>query len=416
MRTNKVCIISKYVYPDDTRLCQQIKVLNRFNVSCDVLCLKRIEQENFESLSNIRIFRINRIKLIKKNLFNYLIDTLTFMITAFTKLCFLSIKNSYRIIVVHTLPEFIVLTAFFHKLSGSAIVLDGRDLSVDLIGSRWPGYINRILKQIAILVEKIVVKTCDEIITASSGFKKSLLLRGVPEEKLTVLLNTADEVIFKYVENHENEIISEKASLIYHGTVSERFGIIIAVKAMDLILRQIPFSVLHIYGMYNLRYRNTIERLIQKLNLENSVILHEAVPQKNIYEHIITMDIGVVPYMNDHFMNIALSTKTFEYVASGLPVVASRLRSTKELFNDDCIWYTEPENPADLAKKVIEVCLDPVARAYKRTCAFNIFKKYYTSEIQHRNYMNIINYYMDNEYNIPGNTKKKDLVDSYTQQ
>lgn len=416
MRTNKVCIISKYVYPDDTRLCQQIKVLNRFNVSCDVLCLKKIEQKSFESVSNIRIFRINKIILIKKKFFNYLIDTLTFMITAFAKLCVLSFKNSYKIIVVHTLPEFIVLTTFFHKLSGSAIVLDGRDLSVDLIESRWPGCINRILKQIAILVEKLVVKTCDNIITASSGFKNSLLLRGVPEEKLTVLLNTADEVIFKYVENHENEIISEKARLIYHGTVSERFGIVIAVKAMDLIRRQIPFSVLHIYGMYNLRYRNTIERLIQKLNLENSVVLHEAVPQKEIYENIITMDIGIVPYLNDHFMNIALSTKTFEYIASGLPVVASRLKSTEELFNDDCIWYSEPENPADLAKKVIEVCLDPVTRAYKRTCAYNVFKKYYTSEIQHRNYMNIVNCYMDNEYNIPGNTKKKDLVDSYTQQ
>jgi glycosyltransferase involved in cell wall biosynthesis len=81
-------------------------------------------------------------------------------------------------------------------------------------------------------------------------------------------------------------------------------------------------------------------------------------------------DIGIVPYQSDDFMNIALSTKMFEYAASGIPIVASRLRSAESVFNDECVSFAKPADPHDLADKIVELCQDPEQRKKKVQAAY----------------------------------------------
>jgi glycosyltransferase involved in cell wall biosynthesis len=48
-----------------------------------------------------------------------------------------------------------------------------------------------------------------------------------------------------------------------------------------------------------------------------------------------------------------------EYVAMGIPVVASRLRILQELFGEDALAYFEPENDRDMANRIKELHDDP---------------------------------------------------------
>ncbi len=61
-------------------------------------------------------------------------------------------------------------------------------------------------------------------------------------------------------------------------------------------------------------------------------------------------------------MNIALSTKTFEYVATGLPVVASSLVCMRQIFDSKSINFCEPDNPEALANKIVQLCQNPDLR------------------------------------------------------
>ena len=45
----------------------------------------------------------------------------------------------------------------------------------------------------------------------------------------------------------------------------------------------------------------------------------------------------------------------FEYIASGLPVVASRLKSGEELFNDSCVHYFEPGSVREFGRKSLGI-------------------------------------------------------------
>ena len=61
-------------------------------------------------------------------------------------------------------------------------------------------------------------------------------------------------------------------------------------------------------------------------------------------------------------MSLALSTKTFEYAATGLPTVASRVDSIAAIFDDKSILYADPSDCRALAGKIAELCLDPDRR------------------------------------------------------
>jgi glycosyltransferase involved in cell wall biosynthesis len=110
---------------------------------------------------------------------------------------------------------------------------------------------------------------------------------------------------------------------------------------------------------------------------------------EEIYEIIQSSDIGVVPYKSDDFMNLALSTKLFEYAASGLPVVASRLRSIEAFFDEDSVRYAEPESPEDLAAKIAQLCAKPELRKSQVECA-RIAHSKVSSDVMGRQYLDLI--------------------------
>lgn len=390
MKQTKVCIIAKYHFPLDTRLNQQVKALIESGIPCDIICGSDGIQLPIEKLNIATIHRVFKKPKSQVSFLMYLISTFNFFTTAFLKLLQLSFKHDYKVIIVHTLPEFLVFVTFINKILGSRIILDGRDLTVDLLSSRWRGRNLFLLRTIAMWVENCFVFFCDEIITASNGFKRSLIARHKSLQKVTVLVNTADENIFHYMNDKNIPQIKNNARFIYHGTVSDRFGVFNAVKAMKIINEHIPNSTLTIFGFYDPAYRKKIEKYIADEKISKNIHLYEVLPLEKIYSQILNMDLGIVPYLSDSFMNIALSTKMFEYIASGLPVVASRLKSGEELFNDSCVHYSQPGNAEDLAIKIIELCSNPELRAKKREQAYKVFYQNFTSESQSKLYLNLI--------------------------
>lgn len=397
MRNIKVCIIAKYLFPHDTRLSQQVHILEDYGIPCDIICSFTSDQKKREKLNYATIYRVTEKKIVQGTFLTYLLSTFRFIFNTFLTLFWLSLKNNYQVIVVHTLPEFLVFSAILNKLFGTRIILDGRDLTVDLLDSRWSDKKVKVVKKVAILLEKWIMCYCDHIITASNGFRQSLINRGVKADKVSVLINTADVSIFRYDKERFFKPVLNNARLLYHGTVSERFGILVAVKAMKIVCEKIPESRLQIYGWYDLEYRRKIEQYIQNEKLESSIFLGNPLPLQDIYKIIKNSDMGIVPYLSDNFMNIALSTKSFEYIASGLPVVASRLRSAEELFDSSCVQYTIPGNPENLAENIIQMCLNPELRSEKRENAYSVFRGQYTSRIQSRKYIRLIAKYLDVE-------------------
>ncbi len=353
-----VCIISKYPFPHDTRLRQQAEVLRRNGVATDVVCQRYAGQLKIERFGQLTIYRVAR-PFPKHTFLLYIASSLRFAFFAGWRIFMLSLHHCHSIVVSHTLPEFLVFTATISKLLGKFVILDARDLSYELLNSRWTGSQtwSQAIRPFFRAMEYVCCRFSDRIITASNGFRERLIKRSVPCNKIITIVNSADDSIFKFHEHRRYRKITKGAKIIYHGTVAERFGVLAAIKAIHLLQRRIPNSQLHIYGGYLPVYRRQIDQTVDELNLSKSVFLHGYRSLEWLYEAMKSVDIGVVPYLSDEFMNLALSTKAFEYAAAGVPIVASRLDSLRLVFPDSCVTYVEPGNHIDLAEKIADLCL-----------------------------------------------------------
>ena len=354
-------MVVQSLYPNDVRVRRQAESLARTGVRVDIICLQGKEQPFESDYEGVTAYRVMP-EASKESVAQYMWVALRFLMVAFAKLQSLSIKNHYELIQVHNMPDFLVFASLSHKLMGRPVVLDLHDLSVELMGSKWGGAKSKVLTPIIKAVEYLSCGLADRLITTSGGFRDRLIERGIRPDKITLVMNTADPRIFKFQEDRTFAPITRGAKLLYHGTVAPRFGLAKAIDAVALLQAKIPDSTLNIYGQYYPSYKEELEDQIKQLNLQDKVFLHGWKTHEEVCEIIRNSDIGLVPYMNDDFMRLAHSTKTFEYAATGLPVVASGLESIRSVLTDECVRFVDPDSAQDMADKIAELCLDPELR------------------------------------------------------
>jgi glycosyltransferase involved in cell wall biosynthesis len=353
----RIAMVVLSTYPADPRVRREAEALGRNGIGVDVICLRAAGEEKEETLGTVRVHRIMPVEE-KEQLLKYVWLSARFLAASFWKLQRLAAANHYEVIQVHNMPDYLVFAALVQRLRGKRVILDLHDLMVELFESRWNARKTRLLGPFVRLAEKISCRFSNHLITTSAGFQARLLERGVPPGKITLVLNSADHNIFRKTPR-EFRRIETGAKLLYHGTVAPRFGIHVAIEAVALLQKDLPGTKLHVHGKYDPSYRAELDGQIERLGLKDHVMLRGYVPLEEIAKVIAGCDIGIVPYLSDSFMNLALSTKAFEYVATGLPVVASNLPSINSIFSQDCMEFFEPGSAGDLAAKILRLCSSP---------------------------------------------------------
>jgi glycosyltransferase involved in cell wall biosynthesis len=351
-------MIAMASYPGDPRIRRQVEALDDAGYEVDVLCRYSGEQPPKEKFGNITAYRIMHAPP-RENKIVYFLQSVLFLIVAFFRLLPLSIKRKYKVIQAHNLPDYLVFAGLFHKIFGVKLLLDIHDPSVDLFEEKWPGKKNRALKFLMAKAEKYSCRLSNHLFTVTNTCKERLVERGNPPQKITLILNTANEGLFKFNSEREFRKIKSGVKILYHGTIAERFGTHNVIVAMPYLLKEIPDSVLNIYGRYEGSYLTKLERLVKDLELSGNVNLNGKVVREEIPELINNHDVGIVPYLKTDYMNLALPTKAFEYIAMGLPLVSTKLKDLYETFDDNCIKYVDESDPKQIAGAILFLCSNP---------------------------------------------------------
>jgi glycosyltransferase involved in cell wall biosynthesis len=349
-------------FPRDPRVLREAEALCRAGMDVDVICLRDRHEPPVQHFGQVTAYRILPGTDKKENFPKYLWLTFIFGVAAFLKLLQLSLKSRYAAIQIHNMPDFLVFVGIIHKLRGRPIILDLHDLTPELFETKWYSRTLALMRPLVRFVEKISCWFADHLITTSFGFRNKLVARGITPEKITVVLNTADDKVFKPSPQQTWQKLENGARLLYHGTVARRFGLHVAIKAMFKLHEVAPATKLFIYGKYDPSYRRELEDMIGRLGLERHVILNGYLNREQLVKVIAATDMGVVPYLSDAFMDLALSTKIFEYVSMRVPVVAARIPSITSLFDEASISYFNPGDENDLAKEILELCDQPQLR------------------------------------------------------
>jgi glycosyltransferase involved in cell wall biosynthesis len=367
---------------------REAEALEKNGYEIDLICLFAPGQPKTEQFGKITVHRFLK-EVNQEKIYKYIFTSMLFFFYTFMKLQVLFAKRKYNIIQVHNMPEFHVYSAIIQKLKGIPVILDIHDLTPELFQSKWKKKKNKILVSLLVLAEKMSTAFADKVITVTEGCRRILIKRGVPGNKITVILNTPESKNFSFKIDRKFNQINENARILYHGTVAERFGIHVVVEAFKKFKSHVPGSIFNIYGRYDPSYRTYLERRIRELKLQDSIFLHPRVSLEEVQYIIADSDIGVVPYVSNLYMNLALSTKAFEYAAMGLPMVASPLQTLSLTFPGNSILYAKDRDPRDWSDKIHMLCMYPDLRENLANNALNIVSEL-SGDIMMENYVNLV--------------------------
>lgn len=121
MKNKKACLISKFIFDNDTRLQQQVTILVENDFDVNVICYLENEKD-IKFNEKVTIHGVSNLGD-KDSLLKYIWNTIKFIVPAFVKLQKLSFLKKFDIIIVHTLPELMVFIAFFKNFSAQNLYL-----------------------------------------------------------------------------------------------------------------------------------------------------------------------------------------------------------------------------------------------------------------------------------------------------
>lgn len=205
---------------------------------------------------------------------------------------------------------------------------------------------------------KFVYKRAAKIVVISPGMKKTLIERGVPEDKIEVIYNWCDDSLIYRGEPDlqlKKQLDMEgKFNVIFAGNMGKAQAMEAVIDAAEIISKK------------NNRIRFTfigsgveVDRLKEKtakLNL-NNVMFYGRKPVSEIGPILRLADVLLVHLRNEPLFKITIPSKTQAYMASGRPVLIAVPGDAADLVvNAKAGLACEPENPQSIAGAVLKLC------------------------------------------------------------
>jgi glycosyltransferase involved in cell wall biosynthesis/ubiquinone/menaquinone biosynthesis C-methylase UbiE len=246
--------------------------------------------------------------------------------------------------VIHAHDAAMLLPGLFgRRLTGAALVYDSHELAtgVPYRDKRWARFVSAI--------EALALPRCAAVITVSDGIAAHLQARYRLDATPAVVRNVAD--------GSRGEIsrsgllraaigVSGEPLVLHQGSVAPGRGAEILVRAMA----QLPDAQLAFLGVDD-AYRPGLLQASRSAGVADRVHLLPPVPVGELLKWTADADVGV-SLLDDSCDNhrLALPNKVFEYVAAGVPVVASDLPELRRLIVQEGVgWLASGRDAASLA-------------------------------------------------------------------
>ncbi len=208
------------------------------------------------------------------------------------------------------------------------------------------------------VIEDKTYEACDEIIVISESFKRNIMEKGVPEEKITVISNWIDTERISPVKREENTVISDfgidpqKFLVVYAGNFGAAQGADVVINAAELLIDNNDIQFVIFGGGSEFE---SVKNQVAEKQLSN-VIINPLLPQERVSEVYSLGDVALITCKKG-VGDSGMPSKTWSIMACNTPIIASfdtgsELAEILEKANAG--FCVEPENAQALAKAIVD--------------------------------------------------------------
>ena len=189
-----------------------------------------------------------------------------------------------------------------------------------------------------------------DLIIANSRYSERILLQTEKSLKRKVIILPNGINVSDWSKSTKIAITGQPF-VLYVGRIDYIKGVDILVKAVALVKETLPKICLHIVGTGTKLEK--IKELISSLRIEENVILHDFVNEKEKNRLYLACDMVVVPSRNEPFGIIVL-----EAMRAGKPLIVSNRGALPELVKHNYNGLVAELNPAALAAAILKLASD----------------------------------------------------------
>jgi glycosyltransferase involved in cell wall biosynthesis len=283
------------------------------------------------------------------NRFSYTIQTLCFLLM----LLFQKIPDGTYVYTRH--PEIV----FLFSLRGKRVIYEDHG---------WPHHAKLYL---------LLVRRAYKTVAITQGIKDEYTKRGISSEKIIVASDAVDLHTFNPKETKQQaretlQLPLEKKLVTYTGSFY-----VYKWKGVDVVLDAEKYLDSDTRLILVGGNEHEIKQIQDMYSLKKTYLISKRT-RKDVALYLRASDVLVLPNkMGDAASERYTSPlKLFEYMASRVPIVASRLPSITEILNDTNATLISPNDPKVLADAIATILQHPKEASIKAQQAYNDVQKY----------------------------------------
>jgi len=264
-------------------------------------------------------------------------------------------RHNIEVFHVHDLP-LVALCILLGKIFKIPVIFDMHE--------NWPeamklwGYEMFYLP--AKLLERFSIRFANLVIVVVDEQKERLLSLGVPENKISVIMNTVvldmfnDKSISQELYSRLRSIFEKNFLISYIGGFNNGRGIDILIQAMPYVIENVENAHLLLVG--DGRIREDLENLTETLGISNNVSFVGWIDLHDVVTYIAVSDVCVIPHYTNPHIDRTIPHKLFQYMAMGKPIVSTDARPLKRIIEAEGCGIIVPSGDAvAMAEAIIEL-------------------------------------------------------------
>lgn len=277
----------------------------------------------------------------------------------------LSVKADV-IFVQSTPPTQGMMAGIIKKIKRVPFVYNLQDIFPDSLVHTGLTRDGSFLWKIGRIIEDFTYRNADKIVVISEDFKKNIMAKGVPEDKIAVIYNWVEEDKVFPVSRDENKLFNELGLekflfyVVYAGSLGYAQNIRVLIDAASLLsdYKDVQFVI---FGQKN--KINEYNEIINRLNLNNVKLFH-----LQDYSRVSSVyslgDIDIVS-CKAGFGGVGVPSKTWSIMSAARPVIAS-FDEESELCSiirrSESGLCVPPDDPQALKNAILELYFDKEKR------------------------------------------------------
>lgn len=329
----RVLLTSHSFLSQDPRVRRTVEALLADGWEVDALVLDPPRREERLSVTQVPIARR------QGNALRYIFEYGAFFIYSFFWITRHVLGRRVDLVYVNSPPDFFVFAGLIARLSRVPVILDVHDPMPELFLAK--GLRSGLVWRLLSLQERWSLRFASRVITVHEPLRVLLQSRS-PNVEMDVVMNVPDTTGWPVEASTPTSRL-----IVFAGTVAYRYGLDDLVTAISIVKEDIPDIGLRIIGEGE-DLDNLLD-LARTLDVFDRIETVGRVPWIEIRERQEGAWLGANVPKPDALGELSFSNKVVEWVAMGLPVLASRTGTMIRYFPKDALAYVEPGSVESIA-------------------------------------------------------------------